>query len=56
MVCKTNDKAFIEIEIFLWLFTPTCGMVSCYKEVEHMNNALKKILLQILHATAHDRV
>lgn len=42
MVCKTNDKAFIEIEIFQWLFTPTCGMVSCYKEVEHMNNALKK--------------
>ena len=41
MVCKTNDKAFIEIEIFQWLFTPTCGMVSCCKEVEHMNNALK---------------
>ena len=35
MVCKTNDKAFIEIQIFQWLFTLTCGMVSCYKEVEH---------------------
>lgn len=42
MVCKTNDKAFIEIQIFQWLFTLTCGMVSCYKEVAHMNNTLKK--------------
>lgn len=42
MVCKTNDKEFIEIQIFQWLFTLTCGMLSCCKEVEHMNNALKK--------------
>ena len=42
MVCKTNDKAFIEIQIFQWLFMLTCGMLSCCKEVEHMNNALKK--------------
>ena len=43
MVCKTNDKAFIEIQIFQWLFTLTCGMLSCCKEGEHMNNALKKV-------------
>ena len=35
MVCKTNDKEFIEIQIFQWLFTLTCGMLSCCKEVEH---------------------
>ena len=46
MVCKTNDKAFIEIQIFQWLFTLTCGMVSCYKEVEHM---LRRQLIRLFH-------
>ena len=39
---KTDDKAFVGVKIFQWLFTLTCGMLSCCKEVEYMNNALKK--------------
>ena len=27
--------------ILLWLFPPTCGIVSCYKEARHMNETLR---------------